>query len=324
MKEKADLVIREVNKVIIGKEEIVRRIFMTILSGGHVLLSDVPGVGKTTMALAFSKVLGLSCRRIQFTPDVMPSDVVGFYYYNKEHARFEYRPGAVMTNLVLADEINRTSSRTQSALLEVMEEKQVTVDGVTREVPDPFFVFATQNPIGSAGTQPLPESQIDRFMVMLSMGYPSVEDEVTLLLARGHEEPLEHVREIMNREELLKMQEMVSQTKVSPLIYQYIAMLAQATRNHEMIRLGISPRGSLALCRMAKACAFLSGRDFVIPDDVEDVIYDVYRHRLVLHARAKLVDDSIDQVISDICAGVSVPEKMIEERKMQRKRTAKK
>ena len=168
---KANLIIEEVNKVIIGKEKVIRKVWMTILSGGHVLLEDVPGVGKTTMALAFSKALGLSYRRIQFTPDVMPSDVVGFYYYNKENGKFEYRQGAVMTNLLLADEINRTSSRTQSALLEVMEEGQVTVDGVTRNIQEPFFVIATQNPLGSAGTQMLPESQMDRFMVLLSMGY---------------------------------------------------------------------------------------------------------------------------------------------------------
>ena len=178
---KANLIIEEVNKVIIGKEKVIRKVWMTILSGGHVLLEDVPGVGKTTMALAFSKALGLSYRRIQFTPDVMPSDVVGFYYYNKESGKFEYRQGAVMTNLLLADEINRTSSRTQSALLEVMEEGQVTVDGVTRNIPEPFFVIATQNPLGSAGTQMLPESQMDRFMVLLSMGYPTIKEEMILM-----------------------------------------------------------------------------------------------------------------------------------------------
>ncbi len=310
MNDKAKLVMKEINKVIIGKEKIVKKIFMAILSGGHVLLSDVPGVGKTTMTLALSKVLGLSFKRIQFTPDVMPSDVVGFYYYSKQTGKFEYREGAVMTNLVLADEINRTSSRTQSALLEVMEEKQVTVDGVTRPVPEPFFVFATQNPVGSTGTQALPESQIDRFMIMLSMGYPSVEDEISLLLARGHEEPLDHVKKIMDMEELILMQKEAAAIKVSPLIYQYIALLAQATRNHEMIRLGISPRGSLALCKMAKACAYLNGRDFVIPEDVEEVIYDVYRHRLVLHARAKLVEDGAEQVIKDVCDRVRVPDSL--------------
>ena len=187
---KANLIIEEVNKVIIGKEKVIRKVWMTILSGGHVLLEDVPGVGKTTMALAFSKALGLSYRRIQFTPDVMPSDVVGFYYYNKENGKFEYRQGAVMTNLLLADEINRTSSRTQSALLEVMEEGQVTVDGVTRNIQEPFFVIATQNPLGSAGTQMLPESQMDRFMVLLSMGYPTIKEEMILMSQRKVSDPL--------------------------------------------------------------------------------------------------------------------------------------
>ena len=275
---KANLIIEEVNKVIIGKEKVIRKVWMTILSGGHVLLEDVPGVGKTTMALAFSKALGLSYRRIQFTPDVMPSDVVGFYYYNKESGKFEYRQGAVMTNLLLADEINRTSSRTQSALLEVMEEGQVTVDGVTRNIPEPFFVIATQNPLGSAGTQILPESQMDRFMVLLSMGYPTIKEEV-------------------------------NEIKVSSLIYQYIAMLSDATRRHDMIQLGVSPRGSLALCRMAKASAFLAGRDYVVPEDVQDVVKDVFRHRLVLKSRARLSSKDADKIMDEICATVHVPDR---------------
>lgn len=313
MNEKANLVINEVNKVIVGKEKVVRKVWMTILSGGHILLEDVPGVGKTTMALAFSKALGLSYKRIQFTPDVMPSDVVGFYYYNKETGKFSYREGAVMTNLLLADEINRTSSRTQSALLEVMEEGQVTVDGVTREVPSPFFVIATQNPVGSAGTQMLPESQLDRFMVLLSMGYPSVKEEVALMSQRRASDPLETVEEVISGKELLVMQEEVNEIAVSPLIYQYIAMLARATRKHEMISLGVSPRGSLALCRMAKASAYLAGREYVIPEDVQDVVRDVFRHRLILRSRARLsgkgTERVADRIIEDICANVHVPDK---------------
>lgn len=313
MNEKANLMIEEVNKVIVGKTQIVRRVWMTILSGGHVLLEDVPGVGKTTMALAFSKVLGLSYRRIQFTPDVMPSDVVGFYYYDKELGRFAYREGAVMTNLLLADEINRTSSRTQSALLEVMEEGQVTVDGVTKAVPEPFFVIATQNPIGSSGTQLLPESQLDRFMVQLSMGYPSVREEMALLSQRGQTDPLENVREVITKEELLAMQEAVQAIHVSPLIYQYIALLAEATRKHDMIKLGVSPRGSLALARMAKASAFLAGRDYVIPEDVQDIVRDVFRHRLILKSRARMADRGADRIVEEICAAVRVPDKMEKE-----------
>ena len=294
---KANLIIEEVNKVIIGKEKVIRKVWMTILSGGHVLLEDVPGVGKTTMALAFSKALGLSYRRIQFTPDVMPSDVVGFYYYNKESGKFEYRQGAVMTNLLLADEINRTSSRTQSALLEVMEEGQVTVDGVTRNIPEPFFVIATQNPLGSAGTQMLPESQMDRFMVLLSMGYPTIKEEMILMSQRKVSDPLDDVNEVISKEELLSMQKEVNEIKVSSLIYQY------------MIQLGVSPRGSLALCRMAKASAFLAGRDYVVPEDVQDVVKDVFRHRLVLKSRARLSSKDADKIMDEICATVHVPDR---------------
>lgn len=308
MSNKANLIIEEVNKVIVGKKKVIRKVWMTILSGGHILLEDVPGVGKTTMALAFSRALGLSYKRIQFTPDVMPSDVVGFYYYDKERGKFSYRDGAVMTNLLLADEINRTSSRTQSALLEVMEEGQVTVDGVTRKVPEPFLVIATQNPVGSSGTQMLPESQIDRFMVMLSLGYPSVREEMILMSQRKTSDPLEQVKEVVTQEELLSMRREVDQIAVSPLIYQYIALLSEATRKHEMVRLGVSPRGSLALCRMSKACAYLAGREYVIPEDVQEVVKDVFRHRLVLKSRVKLSERNTDRIIGEICARVKVPD----------------
>ncbi len=298
-----------VNHVIIGKEEVVKKVWMTILSQGHVLLEDVPGVGKTTMALAFSKALGMDYKRIQFTPDVMPSDVVGFYFYDKEVGKFVYRPGAVMTNLLLADEINRTSSRTQSALLEVMEEGQVTVDGVTHEVPDPFFVIATQNPVGSSGTQMLPEAQLDRFMVMLSMGYPSIKEEISLMKDRGRRNPLEDVGQVIDSAELIQMQKEVNEIYTSPLIYEYVAMLSDATRNHEMIQLGVSPRGSLALCRMAKAGAYLAGRDYVIPEDVQSVVVDVFRHRIILKSRARLSSNNTADLLHDICANVRVPDK---------------
>lgn len=305
---KANLIIEEVNKVIIGKEKVIRKVWMTILSGGHVLLEDVPGVGKTTMALAFSKALGLSYRRIQFTPDVMPSDVVGFYYYNKESGKFEYRQGAVMTNLLLADEINRTSSRTQSALLEVMEEGQVTVDGVTRNIQEPFLLLQRKS-AWSAGTQMLPESQMDRFMVLLSMGYPTIKEEMILMSQRKVSDPLDDVNEVISKEELLSMQKEVNEIKVSSLIYQYIAMLSDATRRHDMIQLGVSPRGSLALCRMAKASAFLAGRDYVVPEDVQDVVKDVFRHRLVLKSRARLSRKDVDKIMDEICATVHVPDR---------------
>lgn len=299
----------EINQVIMGKEEIIRKILMTILSEGHVLLEDVPGVGKTTMALAFSKALGLTCRRVQFTPDVMPSDVVGFYYYNKEKNEFQYRDGAVMTNLLLADEINRTSSRTQSALLEVMEEGQVTVDGICHKVPSPFFVIATQNPVGSAGTQTLPESQLDRFMVKLSMGYPDLEAEISLMSDRSIGNPLDDVKQILTLEELLTMQKEVGEIYVSPLIYRYIALLSQATRKHEYILLGISPRGSLALSKMAKASAFMAGRNYVIPSDVKDCVKDVFGHRLVLKSRVRLTAQNVEKILDEILESVPVPEK---------------
>lgn len=306
--EKAQQMIAEINKVIIGKEKVVKKVWMTILSGGHVLLEDVPGVGKTTMALAFSKALGLDFKRIQFTPDVMPSDVVGFYYYDKESSTFRYRSGAAMTNLLLADEINRTSSRTQSALLEVMEEGQITVDGNTQKVPNPFFVIATQNPVGSAGTQMLPEAQLDRFMVMLQMGYPTVAEEVSLMQDRGRRNPLDSVRQIISVEELLRMQKEVTAIYTSPLIYEYIARLAEATRKHEMIQLGVSPRGSLALCKMAKAGAYLAGRDYVVPEDVQEVLVEVFRHRIRLKSRARLSANNEQTLLKDICASVKIPD----------------
>ena len=299
----------ELSKVIVGKKEITDKILMAILARGHVLLEDVPGVGKTTTALGLSKILGLDFRRIQFTPDVVPSDVTGFTMYDKETGEFRYRPGAVMCNMLLADEINRTSSRTQSALLEVMEEGQVTVDGVTRNIQEPFFVIATQNPLGSAGTQMLPESQMDRFMVLLSMGYPTIKEEMILMSQRKVSDPLDDVNEVISKEELLSMQKEVNEIKVSSLIYQYIAMLSDATRRHDMIQLGVSPRGSLALCRMAKASAFLAGRDYVVPEDVQDVVKDVFRHRLVLKSRARLSRKDVDKIMDEICATVHVPDR---------------
>ena len=308
MNERVRQIMHEVNQVIRGKEQVVRKIFMTILAEGHVLLSDVPGVGKTTMALAFSRILGLEYKRMQFTPDVMPSDITGFYYYNKEEGRFVYRNGAAVTNLLLADEINRTSSRTQAALLEVMEEGQMTVDGMTHQVPVPFIVIATQNPAGSVGTQMLPESQLDRFMVQLSVGYPGIQDEIALLCDRGKKNPLDQVSQVLTVGELLMMQKEVREISVSPLIYQYIAHLASATRNHEAIRLGVSPRGSLALAAMAKAGAYCDGRNYVVPEDVQDVLFDVFRHRLFLKSRVRLNSDTTDTVLEDILSHVRVPD----------------
>ena len=299
----------EMKKVIRGKDDILDSVLCTLLAGGHILLEDIPGVGKTTLAVALSRSLGMSYKRMQFTPDVLPSDILGFSMYDNKSGDFTFRRGAIFTNLFLADEINRTSPKTQSALLEVMEEGQVTVDGVTRNIPEPFFVIATQNPLGSAGTQMLPESQMDRFMVLLSMGYPTIKEEMILMSQRKVSDPLDDVNEVISKEELLSMQKEVNEIKVSSLIYQYIAMLSDATRRHDMIQLGVSPRGSLALCRMAKASAFLAGRDYVVPEDVQDVVKDVFRHRLVIKSRARLSSKDADKIMDEICATVHVPDR---------------
>lgn len=285
--------------VIAGKDSVVEKVLMTMLAGGHILMEDIPGVGKTTMALAFSRVMCLDYQRVQFTPDVLPSDVVGFSVLGAEN-QMEYKPGAVFCNLFLADEINRTSPKTQSALLEVMEEGTVSVDGNTWEVPKPFIVMATQNPITSIGTQLLPESQLDRFMVKLSMGYPAFEQEIRMLKERHGQEPLEKVEQVITGEELVEMQKQVEQVFVHDSIYHYITSLVTATREHPQIELGVSPRGSLALTAMAKASAYLADRDYVIPEDVERVFLDVAAHRLVLSHKAKMAQADERKILEEI------------------------
>ena len=280
---------------------------MAILARGHVLLEDVPGVGKTTTALALSKLMGMEFQRIQFTPDVVPSDVTGFTMYNKETGKFEYRPGAVMCNFLLADEINRTSSKTQAALLEVMEEGKVTVDGETHVVPQPFVVLATENPVGSSGTQMLPESQLDRFMVSLSMGYPDHASLINILRDRQDINPLEKAETVIQREELLNLQNQVQKVYMDDRILSYVADLAEATRDHELITLGLSPRGTLALCRMSKAAAFVEGRDYVVPEDIKKVFGDVAGHRMVLESRARYEDKTSREILDEILDTVPVP-----------------
>lgn len=282
--EKAARIIEEVKRAVIGKDECVYKVMMAMLAGGHILLEDIPGVGKTTMALAFSKACALRQNRVQFTPDVLPSDITGFSVYRKETGTFRYQEGAAMCNLLLADEINRTSPKTQSALLEVMEEGNVTVDGVTREVPKPFMVIATQNPIGSAGTQMLPESQLDRFMICMSMGYPDQENEIAILKGRGEGNPLDRIFPVIRAEELVMMQKEVEQIFIHDRIYEYLAELAAETRRHPMLELGISPRGTLALAKMARASAYLNGRTYVTPADVEGIFKDVAIHRMRLNS----------------------------------------
>ena len=307
MPEKITQLQKELETIIKGKKAVTDKIIMAVLARGHILLEDVPGVGKTTTALALSRLMGMEFNRIQFTPDVVPSDVTGFTMYEKQTGQFMYRPGAVMCNLLLADEINRTSSKTQAALLEVMEEGRVTVDGETHEVPQPFVVLATENPVGSSGTQMLPESQLDRFMVSLSMGYPDHQSLVELLRDRQKVNPLELARTVITREEVLKLQSEVQDVYVADEVLDYIAKLAEATREHEMIVLGLSPRGTLALCRMAKAAAYMSARDYVIPNDVQTVFKDVAAHRMVLDSRARYQEKSAREILDEILAEVPQP-----------------
>lgn len=299
-------VLEEVNKVVIGKEEVVGKVMATILAGGHILLEDVPGVGKTTMALAFSRALGFEQVRMQFTPDVLPSDVVG-YNIPAENGQMHYCKGAIMCNLFLADEINRTSPKTQSALLEVMEEGNVTVDGVTRKVPQPFIVIATQNPAGSAGTQLLPESQLDRFMTRLSLGYPDLESEINMLKSKQNSVSINDIRCVMSLEEVMSVKEEVSNVFVSDEICTYAASIAASTRTNPYISLGLSPRGTISLVTMAKAVAYLSERDYVIPEDIRACGNSVMGHRIVPSVKAKIENVSISKIIENIFATVKSP-----------------
>ena len=305
--EKALTVINEIQKAVRGKNEIVMKVMMAILAKGHVLMEDIPGVGKTTLALSFSKAMALKQNRMQFTTDVLPSDVVGFSMYNAKTQEFEFKEGAVMCNLFLADEINRTSSKTQSALLEAMEEGQVTVDGVSRLLPNPFTVIATQNPVGSAGTQMLPESQLDRFMIRLSMGYPDVASEIGILKDRQGYNPLDSVNRIVSAEEIVEMQNEVDELHIDDAVLEYITMLSATTRKHPMIELGMSPRGTIALAGMAKAHAYMSGRPYVIPEDVQCVFYDVAAHRIVLNPKAKISAVTVEGVVKSVFQTVPVP-----------------
>ncbi len=300
MNEKQSLIINEVKKAINGKDDIIAKVLMAFIAQGHVLMEDIPGTGKTTLMLAFSKAMGLDYKRVQCTPDVIPSDIVGFSVYNKDTGNLEFKPGAIMCNLFLADEINRTSSKTQSALLEVMQEGNVTVDGMSYPVPKPFTVIATQNPIGFAGTQSLPEAQLDRFMIQLHMGYPDSESMVDILKNRQNTDPLEEICQAITSQDLLEMQEEAGNIYMKDDMLTYITKLTEATHDHEFIRLGVSPRGSLALYHMAKAHAFCSGRDYVIPEDVMDIFKDVCSHRLLLNSKARINNVTAADILDTI------------------------
>ena len=307
MNQHIEKISNEVKGVIKGKDEVISKVMMAMLAKGNVLLEDVPGVGKTTMALAFARAMGLDTKRVQFTPDTLPSDIIGFSVYDKETGELSYKEGAIVTNLLLADEINRTSSKTQAALLEAMEEKKVTVDGVTRVLPDPFIVLATENPAGSAGTQMLPNSQLDRFMVKLSIGYPDVESQAEILADRHTENPVDNVSQVVTDEELKDMIQKANEVYIAKSVYEYVAKLVQKTREHDMVSLGVSPRGALSLCQMAKAYAFVNSRDFVTPDDIRAVFADVCGHRLMLNSKARLNELSAENILADIIKDVEIP-----------------
>lgn len=316
MKNKTEQIITELKKAIVGKDEILKKVYMAILAGGHVLLEDVPGVGKTTLALAFSKALGLDYKRIQFTSDSVPSDITGFSVFDKSQNKFVYQKGAAMTNLLLADEINRTSSKTQSALLETMEEHQVTVDGITHPLPSPFIVLATQNPVGSAGTQMLPPSQMDRFMIKLEMGYPDFKSQVNILKDRHNENPLDSVQSVVTANDITELQKNVQNIHTDDEIYEYVTRLAEYSRNLETTELGISPRGALSVCRMAKAHAFVNGRDYVVPDDIRAIFCDVCAHRIIITQRARLSGHNSQSAAKEIIDSVPVPSIRIKGKKL--------
>lgn len=300
-------VMEQVGGVILGKEKEIREVMLAFLANGHILLEDIPGVGKTTLVLAFSRAMSLEYKRVQFTPDVMPSDLTGFSIYRREKEEFVYQPGAVFCNLLLADEINRTSPKTQSALLEVMEERKVTVEGITREVPVPFLVIATQNPYGSSGTQSLPEAQVDRFMVSMTLGYPDFDSELAMARAIGNGNKLDSIEPVLNRETLITLQEEIQNVRIKENVYKYILELITATRTHPHIERGASPRGTIALVKMAKASAWVDGRDFVTPNDVKSQFPYVASHRIVSNAAARMENIKKQQMIEEIMEQVQKP-----------------
>lgn len=305
-KETIDAILSETGKAVLGKDEVLRRILTAILAGGHILIDDIPGVGKTTIAVAFTHVLGLDYKRMQFTPDVLPSDITGFSMYDKNSGTFRYMPGSAMTNFFLADEINRASPKTQSALLEVMQEGRLSVDGKTYAVPQPFIVMATQNPFGSSGTQELPESQTDRFMIRITVGYPEREDEIRIL-SDERKNPAEGLSSVITPEGLLALREEVSRIHVEESLYGYMVDIARATRNHPDIRLGVSPRGTMALSSMARAHALMEGRSYATPDDVAAVAPYTLGHRISLTGDARYAGKTAESVLTELLSSLPLP-----------------
>ncbi len=303
----AQQILSQISTVVVGKNATLLWVLAAILARGHILLEDIPGVGKTTMALAFSRVLDLKYSRVQFTPDVLPSDVTGYSVLDQATGQMTYQLGAVLCNLFLADELNRATSRTQSALLEAMEEGQVTVDGISHPLPKPFVVIATQNPTGAAGTQLLPDSQMDRFTVRLSLGYPTPRDEAAMVLNRQGGNPLDRLEPLMTSENLAAMQDAVAKTYMNEAVVNYLVSLITATRNNEYILRGASPRATLSVTAMAKAVACLRGRDYVTPGDVREVFIQTVAHRLILSSRAEAQEKTAEQVLRTILDAVPAP-----------------
>ncbi|MBI2867030.1 MAG: MoxR family ATPase [Chloroflexi bacterium] len=300
-------VLANVERVILGKREAVELAVIALLSHGHALVEDVPGVGKTMLAKSLARSTGCSFSRIQFTPDLLPGDVTGVSVYNQRSGDFQFRPGPVMAQIVLADEINRATPKTQSALLEAMEERQVTIDGRTYPLPNPFLVLATQNPIEYEGTYPLPEAQLDRFMLNIRLGYPSKADEVRIIEEQQFAHPFASLQPVVSSEEIVTLQEAVRAIRVEPLVKQYIVDIVEASRRHDSVYLGASPRGSLALFRTTQARALLQGRDYVLPDDVKSLASPVLAHRLILHPAARMRQVTGPSVVEDLLAKASVP-----------------